>query len=801
MKSKKIQLAALGILLAAVIAVGAWLVLRTPGEDTPAVSNTSSTPTTSATPSSDSGGVHTNTMSQPFDISSFQTSIYRPVRQASDDPSLPIPIGDPLSEIFFFEGQPCVFSFHQGESEEDFSLDVVSMASGETLRTYGPEEFYMRPYFRTPSFDRDGTLWCTYYEWESEQVTVFPCREGVTEDDVFFFSSDTTPSSMAVRDGYFLISDASYGADGRLLMLDTSSGTAEVKNTWENIASFCFGEDGSLYLLARKPDGLDYDRALVKYSLQKDAEQWNVSLTEDDFSYPYSYPSSVSYTNGGGLFLLYGAEKKLLWIDPETGEAQLLVDLENDVTGLDSGWIGGDRSLAVCVVDGQNRLYFNCLSFDFSDRENPVFGRDLYVLEPDPVEADPADAVTLTITAPYKVESVAAAARAYLRDHPNVELVWDTQFLSREELQKNSMEYKDQIALRVMTGDVGDIVMVTGSGLGTEAMTETDAFADLSDYLSACPFREELPDNLIDPLRGEDGSIRGLPLGVLPTYYVWNQELLDELNIDPYTVTWSELLDLALSWKEQGTDLSLEIKEAGIGMYGSEEQIFEDILLANLYDLPQTDGSVRLDQPYLRGLLEKFKALSGSSQMVRSDGQAAKALIVGAYGGNGYLSDRVYRIQMASDDHGIPLRAAPLPFGEVSQKRQGYAFCWAVSQRSENREAAWDFLQYLASSKAMTLDSGYTYTIDTLPANTAAQERWVEYHNSQQWKGWDLEQQMKTYFQQIQEAMKVPYVRFDEITGWYPAVGEPLAEYLVGGLTLDEAMEQADSNWARFLME
>ena len=96
------------------------------------------------------------------------------------------------------------------------------------------------------------------------------------------------------------------------------------------------------------------------------------------------------------------------------------------------------------------------------------------------------------------------------------------------------MEYKDQIALRLMTGDVGDLVMVTGSGLGTETMTETDAFADLSAALDACPFRDELPDNLLAPLWGAAGTIRGLPLGVLPSYYVWNQDLLEELHIDPH---------------------------------------------------------------------------------------------------------------------------------------------------------------------------------------------------------------------------------------------------------------------------
>lgn len=781
MKNKKFQLAALGTLLAAVVAVGAWLVLRTPGE---------SAPETLETPPANSGDVQMPTESQPIDISGFKPSIYRPVRQAEED-SLPrrAPV-DPMTKIFFFENQPCVFSYRQGEAGEDFSVDVVSMASGEVLRTYSPEEFYEGCNFNTLAFDQDGTLWCAYYD--GERVTLAPCRKDVSENDVFFFSFDVGPQTMAVRDGCFVLSF--YNMETQLV--DTSAGAAEVVSTWENVTSFCFGEDESLYLLVQKRDGTVVNYSLVKYSVEQKAELWLVSLDE----LLYRIPTDLSYTDGGGLFLLYGYEKKLLQVSLETGEAQLLVDLESDVAGLDN-WIGGDRTYSSCAVDGQNRLYFNCFSFDVSDKENPVYWRNLYVLEPDRVEVDPADMVTLTITAPYQVESVAAAARNYLRDHPEVELVWDTQFLSREELQKNATEYKDQIALRVMTGDVGDLVMVTGSGLGTETMTETDAFADLSGYLDACPFRDELPDNLLDPLRGEDGAIRGLPLGVRPNYYVWNQELLDELNIDPYTVTWSQLLDLALGWKEQGTDLSLEISDAGIGMYGSQEQIFQDILLANLYDLPKTNGSVRLDQPYLRQLLEKFKALSGSTQLLRSDGDASKALILSGGMDNGNVSDRVHRIKMATSNHGIRLQAAPYPLGEVSEKRQGYAFCWAISQRSKNQEAAWEFLQYLASADAMTLESSYSYTRDTLPANTAAQERYLEYYKTQ-WKGQGSDpEQMEAHFRQMQKAMNVPYVRFDQITGWYLAVVEPLGQYVSDELTLDEAMEQADSSWKRFLME
>ncbi|MDE7004160.1 MAG: hypothetical protein K2P08_06975 [Oscillospiraceae bacterium] len=163
MKSKKAQLIVLGTLLAAVIAVGAWLVLRTPGESAP------------ETPPASSGDVQMPTESQPLDISDIKPSAYRPVRQVEED-SLPrrAPV-DPMTKIFFFENQLCVFSYRQRESEEDLSVDVVSMASGEVLRTYGPEESYKGCNFNTLAFDRNGTLWCAYYD--GEWVTLAPLPE------------------------------------------------------------------------------------------------------------------------------------------------------------------------------------------------------------------------------------------------------------------------------------------------------------------------------------------------------------------------------------------------------------------------------------------------------------------------------------------------------------------------------------------------------------------------------------------------------------------------------------------------
>ena len=128
-------------------------------------------------------------------------------------------------------------------------------------------------------------------------------------------------------------------------------------------------------------------------------------------------------------------------------------------------------------------------------------------------------------------------------------MVWDVQYMSREELQANHQEYKDQLAIRVMAGDVGDLVMVTGSGLDEKTVTDTDAFADVSGYLEDCPFKEELDFNLPETLRGADGAIRAVPVAISPDYYLLNETLWKELGspFDPNGVTWMELLDMARS--------------------------------------------------------------------------------------------------------------------------------------------------------------------------------------------------------------------------------------------------------------
>ena len=435
MKHQKVQIAMLACVLAAVIALGGWLVFHTPEEKTP-----------DEPPASSGGAAQVPTGSQPFDMFRFKPSVYRPVRQETEDLQHPPMAHDLLNNVFLYQDQFCRYAYHEGETEADFSVDIVSMDSDEILRTYEAEEFYDGSFFTSLYIDQDDVLWAVYYAWETETTFLAPCKPGVEESDVIELKFGEFPSYFAAWNGcYVLLSGA------ELCIVDTASGEAEMVYTRQDVRSCSMDENGNLYFLTRNSGSSAQGYSVTKYSLEQKAELWNISLDK----MVYFFPNTLSCTPGGGLFLLYPYEGKLLWLDPDTGEHQLLVDLIEDVEGLEDAWL--EQGLCSIGVDGQYRLYVNVYYFDFNDPENEICRRQLYVLEPDRVEVDPADMATLTITAPYQVDSITAAARNYQRKHPEVQFLWDTQYLSREELQKNSMEYKDQIALRLMTGDVGDL--------------------------------------------------------------------------------------------------------------------------------------------------------------------------------------------------------------------------------------------------------------------------------------------------------------------------------------------------------
>lgn len=769
LKGKRFQIGALLLLLLVIIAGGIWWFARLSG--------------TAGTTGKDNFNDAAMEMAEGVELAGRHFTYYETAKDGKQDVA-PFCLYT-QGELFSYENQVCYLSFE--DNGEDFSVSLVSADSGDTLRAWPMDSFYREYPPTLLRVDAGNTLWALYKDYTGEENWILYNTE---EKKAVEIAAETVSSFMEsglysfnVWNGHMVLFSGS-----KLAMLDFETG--EMREVYGNVGNYYLDRNGNLYYLLETPD------TLVKYSLENDRQLWAVN------DLPSIGTAAITVTDRGELFLL-GSSRDTFYevfaIDPETGKTSWeLTTLSRDLTDVPDGW---PLNAVVGFAIGENyQIYLSEMDWDLSaeNEEDRWSWRHLYILDPLEKEVEPADAIELTITAPYVIDSVDTAARIYQRDHPEVRFLWDTQYLSSEEFVNNVQEYKDQFALRAMAGGLGDIVMVNGFGLDARIVTDTDAFADLSAYLEACPFKDELSWSQVEPLQGKDGTIRALPLGAIPTYYVWNEELLDELGIDPDSVTWSELLAMALQWKEDGTDLSLAVSDDS--SFGFETML-TDILLANLYAAEQADGTVQLDQPYLRELMENLKELMGSKHLIRGvprsifSGNEKALFVVGET--NRSIADRISDLESIVENGAMTPCAAALPKGEVNKKQQGYAFCWGLSNRSEKLDAAWDFLQFLISGEGFP---DGLYSERCLSLNKTAQETWANSH-SIEWIHRNFEDGGWKYFHQLQASLDIPCSAYEEPYGWYDAVCEPMLRYFDDELTLDEAMTEANANWERLVTE
>lgn len=809
LKNQKFQMGALCVLLVVVIAAGAWWFLRPQGDNAgqPAAPGASAGVGAGAEPSEE---VSATDVPSAF-LSNLKPRAYSIVREDAMEAELSC--YGIAGELFWYEGQVCCFRAVDGE---DLSIEVASMLTGETLRTYTADDFYGHDTsFTSLYMDCEGALWALYeVDHDPTNIRIIPCKEGVSKDDVLTFDlsaeldEPASPTTFAVWKNYVVIhsgthSDEDYYYSNQMLAVNTDSGEVETK--FNNIWRFCLDGDGNLYYLTdgngdeyfqdgvphviNDPSGQPCE-VLAKYSLETAEQLWAVK----EWNLPIVFPRALSYTPEGGLFLAgtdRGPGGVFYWIDSENGyvsqeTADFLLDVENPPDGILTLY------RASFAVDDQYRIYV--LDYDIAFDEEPTDTRlcsqKQFVLEPEIVEVAPEDVVTLTITAPYKLDTIDSATRIYQRRHPEVAFVWDTAFRSEEAFNANWMEYKEQFALRAMTGDLGDIVMQSGLGIGLEMVTGTDAFADLSGYMEQSSVKGEVPWSLLETLRGEDGAIRGVPVGIIPTHLIWNEDLLQKYGIDPYTVTWSQLLDLALQWQDDGTNLALAFTKYGGSAY-IETTLLRQIVLANLQG-----SNAAVDTPYLRQLLTNLKALKGSQQLVREGPKNTRKTLFTVTDRTQHNIDKITNLcDIAKADLYTPF-AGPFPLGEATEDRQGYAYCWGVCAASQQKDAAWDFLESLISSTGLPLS---TYRDHVLSVNTAAQENWIGPWATD-FDAWGIGEYYETYFHQLQDTMAVSYARFNEPDG-FASVYDSILQYWNDELSLDEALKEAEASWERSLNE
>ncbi len=776
LKDRRIQIGALLLLLLLITAAGIWWFIR-PAE-TPGTGKDSFTHV----------GDRTMEPAEGEKLTGRRITYYQPAK-AEQQEIIPLCLQE-QGKFFSYEDQVCYFSFE--DEEGDFSVSIVSADSEDVLRTWGSDDFYEGWFPDLLYVDTGNVLWALYPDYVGEEAWILYNTENqkeveIARETVSAFAKNGL-SSFAVWNDHLVLFDGQ-----KLAVLDSGSG--KMSGMWEPVTAYCLDSSEGLYCLLYSSGGND---TLIKYSMEEAEILWSTN------DLPSMSTQAITIDAKDELFFLGGSRSaycEIFAVDPETGKTSWeLTTLSRDLTRVPDELPLVSVAAGGFAVGDEYQVYLSSVDGDLSSEnwENRWARRNLYILEPIEDNVQSADTIKLTITAPYVIDTVDTAARLYQRDHPEVEFFWDTQYLSAEDYGGNFQEYKDQFALRAMAGGLGDIVLVNGFGLDTRIITNTDAFADLSAYLDACPFKDELQWNQVETLRGEDGAIRALPLGVVPTYYTWNEELLNQLDIDPDHVTWSELLEMALKWKEDGSDLSLAVSDTS--RFGFEK-ILQDILLANLYAAQQSDGTVQLDQPYLRELLENLKELMGSKQLVREVQQSlfhgsSKALFVlGETNRN--VSDSIWDLCNVVENGAMTPSVAACPKGEVNKAQQGYAYCWGLNARSKDLDAAWGFLQFLISGEGF---SDGLYSSNSLPLSKAAQEAWADSY-SREWEHRDFAEEGWKYFHQIQKVLDIPCSAYEQPYGWYDVVYVPLLRYFDDEASLDEAMAEAATNWERFVTE
>lgn len=415
---------------------------------------------------------------------------------------------------------------------DDALFAAVSALTGSTVLAFPAQDFPNLGTLRCASaaLAPDGTLWLLGYDETTQEFALQgsgqgePARLGVCPFDY------ASPDAFAVCGDYAAVLGR-IGTERILVMYDRATGQSTRKT---GVQSFCFGADGTLYCV--KTDG-----TLCAADPMQTKSLWQQELPSG------SAYQQVWYSPQVGLFSCASRGGTVRLHDAETGEptTAFFTAAEN---GLD--YTAEGMASASFAVGADKRVLFCQITTDYD--QQPIESRRITRVFL-PRTASNA-AVTLTITAPYPAQGLLSCVRLYQSRHPEVEIVWDTAYDTVSDYSAHWEQYAEQLSLRLMSGDVGDIVLLNGSGLEVSAVLESDAMADLTPYLEQCPYRDELDEELLQPLTNSAGRLCGVPLGVSPQYLIYNETLGQSLGLtwDTDALTWKDLLDLATVWQAAG---------------------------------------------------------------------------------------------------------------------------------------------------------------------------------------------------------------------------------------------------------
>lgn len=402
----------------------------------------------------------------------------------------------------------------------------------------------------------------------------------------------------------------------------------------------------------------------------------------------------------------------------------------------------------------------------------------------------PKRETVLTITTPYRYDFMEEAIKFYEMKYPAEHVEYNYTYNTYEKFQENVEEYGAKLTLDIISGDVGDIVQIGGSGVDYENLLRTDAFMDLTDLIVKDKNYSDLNKNVLNGIK-INNAIQALPISYTFYQYELNEELEKELGIDIdfNSLSWSELLELVKI-------IENKIPDRHLFTYPMEKrtawEVFGyNLIIVNMPDLINLETKeMDLQQQWFKDLLIKFKEYSSGNNFVFNEEQPSYIdRLKGSLLTYVPIRDRFYGDLIANFDEyneKNESRIIPSFTGEKNNNRIGYTMrMYSINNRSERKENAWKFLSLLLEENIQFITSEERVGI---PINQKGVNKMIEHAV---WmhalSGSNIDKYNRST---IENSEKIDYL-YDMGDMRYDLINA-IKLYMDGEITLDEALKKAE---------
>lgn len=629
------------------------------------------------------------------------------------------------------------------------------------------------------AFDPKGFLCCMAYRQRDGQgeVQVARMQEGQAEplEVVSLHGLESAGKSKFLADDTrFYIGGK--GEDTGLGMLQIFRRDGTMEQILPNVNDFALDGEGGLYVLHCDAQGLGAN--VKKYRAE--------TMEETAFS------AAIPQERGKASCMALEKERGVLYLGSSLG-----VDMLDAASG---AWIGTamdvarsapglqDAALISMAVDGEQNMY--CYGESSGEGVGRLYR---YSIQSGQREDEP---YTLTVTAPYRDDYFINVITQFEQEHPGQRVQYDYAYNSRRDFLNYSDKdgYFERMNMRLLAGDVGDLVVFESASWDIYHTFQKDLFLDLGQHLEESPVYKELYRKVMQGLTVE-GKLRGVPLSTDYCYMQVNESLCQELGIalDWSQASWSDVLQLEEQLR--GTDVYL------FSMVQDSQRAFFRLLISNMPDLIDLEKQkVDLQQDWFLQLIAKWEAASRGENFARFTQRAGltEDALLSIDWRTSDMPNPEYaasQAQLFEEETGMRMGYAPLPRGEKGSHYTAYSTrIYAISAASEQKDMAWSLIETGLKAEMQMKNS-----LDCCPVNGKAQEKQKERQRE------DLvrsgQEDFSPRLEELLGELDGVYRRVDCLYDMHHLkedLAYPLLDYFQGGSSLKEALDKAGRNlWIR----